>query len=525
MHNYSNKTRSRAVENNRFAGIPAPNMPRSMFKRKHGNKFTFNEGDLIPIHCDEVYAGDTLNGNMESFIRLTTPLNPVMDSAEFDLHAFFVPSRLVMSDYYKMFGERVNPSDSIDFTVPEIESVEFAENSLADYFGLPTKVLLPQEDMPIALPFRAYNLIYNDWFRDENLQDSLVVKTAATDDNISLYSVKKRNKKHDYFTSCLPEAQKGQSVNIPLGTTAPITHNTTDALSLTVKAPNIGTGNYTLDTSSASLSADNTNISDPTRLLYADLTEATAVTINDLRNAISIQHILERQQRGGTRDVEILQNMYSVSPSDSRLQRPELIAVSRGNLKMDTIAQTSATQVGNTPLGELSAMGTINASMNFTYSAVENGYLIILASVRAEISYQQGIPKMWSKKTYLDFMDPLRANIGEQPVLQKEIFASSDTDENNKVFGYLPNFDDLRYGRNIITGQFRSNATNSLQQWHFSEQFQNAPVLSPEFIEQSNVIDRVLAVENNPDFFGDMYLEVNHTRVLPMYGTPGLSRL
>ena len=521
------QTRSRTAYQNRHASVPTPNYQRSLFKRKFGNKFTMNEGDLHVIHCDEIYAGDTLNANMQSFIRLTTPITPIMDGIEFDLHAFFVPSRLVMTDYYKMMGEQINPGDSTDILIPQITATTFTENSVADQFGLPTKVAIPQADMPIALPFRGLNLIWNDWFRDQNLQDSLEVKTDNTDDDISLYTIQKRNKKHDYFTSCLPNAQKGDSVNISLGSSAPIVSN-----ALFDDSNSSGNHLTIQDTSGAKhlligsnpwvdgSSVNHSSYPDT----YADLANAEGISVNDLRDALSIQHILERRMRSGTRDVEILSSTYGISPSDTRLQRPELLGSSRANLTLNTVAQTSSTDTVS-PLGELSAVGTINANMNFTYSAVENGFLIVLASARAEVSYQQGMAKMWSKRSYLDVLDPLRANIGEQPVLRKEIYMDTVEDDNNAVFGYLPNFDDLRFGRNIITGNFRSNHTESLDIWHFAQDFANAPVLGEEFIKQDAPVDRVLAVADAPDFFGDMYMKVNHFRVLPTYGVPGLKRI
>ncbi len=530
-NNYSNKTSSKSPNNNAYANIPSPKLERSQFNRNFGNKFTFNEGELIPIHVDEIYAGDTLNANMQSFIRLTTPITPVMDSMSFDLHAFFVPARLVHANYYKMLGEQVNPNDSTNVLIPQINATTFAENSIADYFGLPTKVAIPEDDMPISLPFRAYNLIFNDWFRDENLQDSLIVNTTDTDDDITDFTIQRRNKKHDYFTSCLPFAQKGDSVELPIGDLAPISGIALQsAQSSTTNLTGIETDGTTQTYNYAAQFENQAWYGKTDRSgtnsvpqIYADLSQATAVTVNDLREAITVQHILERRARGGTRDVEILMNTYGVSPSDDRLQRPELLSVGRSDLQLNTVAQTSSTDT-TSPLGELSAIGTINANMNFTYSAVENGFLIVLASARADVSYQQGMRKLWSKRSYLDILDPMRAHIGEQPVLQKEIFMGTTEEENNKVFGYLPNFDDLRYGNNLITGAFRSNHTNSLDIWHFSQEFANAPVLGEEFIKQDAPVDRVLAVTNNPHFFGDMYMKIKHFRVLPIYGIPGLKR-
>lgn len=541
-----NKKGRRFVNNNRFAQVPAPKYNRSMFKRIFGNKFTFDEGKLFPIFVDEVYGGDTIQGNLNTFIRMTTPLTPTMDNIEFDLHCFFIPSRLVMTDYYKMMGEQVNPTDSTNVLIPVVSCPTggYTEHSLADYFGLPTKVDIPEDDLPIALPFRAYNLIYNDWFRDENLQDSLPVNTGLDDDDYSNYNIVRRNKKHDYFTSCLPFAQKGEAVNLPLGGQAGLVFDNVNQ-SVSILNDNTWTQGGGLRATTANQAPTSfmssvpnqnrvyhnhtgsitSNINDVLSNGYADLGEATSITINSLREALSIQHILERRARSGTRDVEILQSTYGVSPSDDRMQRPELISVSRSALNMSTVAQTSET-TGNSPLGDLSAIGTIRCSININYSAVENGFIMVLASARADNSYQQGLPKMWNKRSFLDILDPLRAHIGEQPVLRKEIFATNDTEYNNEVFGYLPNFDDLRFGRNQITGGFRSNATDSFDIWHYSQEFSSAnpPVLGAEFIQQNAPIERTLAITNVPQFFGDMYFSSKYTRVLPVHSIPGLKR-
>lgn len=543
-----NKKGRKFVNNNRFAQIPVPKYNRSMFKRIFGNKFTFDEGKLFPIFIDEVYGGDTIQGNLNTFIRMTTPLTPTMDNIEFDLHCFFIPSRLVMSDYYKMMGEQVNPTDTTNVLIPTVSCPAggYQEQSLADYFGLPTKVNIPDDDLPIALPFRAYNLIYNDWFRDENLQDSLVVNTGLTDDDYKDYNIVRRNKKHDYFTSCLPFAQKGEAVNLPLGGQADLNFPISPVFTGTVKndsywtggAGGIGSFGHDLrDVTFLTKPTDNSeikhihdfNFNDNMQQVldsgYVNLTDATAITINSLREALSIQHILERRARSGTRDVEILQSTYGVSPSDDRMQRPELISVSRSALNMSTVTQTSET-TGNSPLGDLSAIGTIRCSINVNYSAVENGFIMVLASARADNSYQQGLPKMWNKRSFLDILDPLRAHIGEQPVLRKEIFATDDTEYNNEVFGYLPNFDDLRFGRNQITGGFRSNAKDSFDIWHYSQEFSktNPPVLGSEFIQQNAPIERTLAIHDVPQFFGDMYFSSRYTRVLPVHSIPGLKR-
>lgn len=553
---------------NRFAEIPAPTLNRNKFKRTFGHKTTLNEGELIPVHLDEVYAGDTLNGKTSMFLRMTTPITPVMDNLDLDLFAFFVPSRLVFKDYYKMFGEQENPQDSVNYVVPSIKfsddnTTGFAERSLADYFGIPTKVKIPDVDMPIALPFRAYNLIWNEWFRDQNLQDSLPVPLDAMDDSEELYTIQRRNKKHDYFTSCLPFAQKGESVNLPIVGNANIDYNFSGNLNVlgTVDATGQGYYSSTNPSSKFSLVSDasknittsivqvsnpilhahsfagsvsTSSMEDYFSNSYVDLTSASSITINNLREAISIQHILERRARAGTRDVEILQSTYGVSPTDSRLQRPELVAVSRGKLNITPVAQTSETS--STPLGDLAAIGTITATLNFSYSAVENGYFFILASPRADLTYWQGMPRMFSKKGFLDFMDPMRANLGEQPVLRKELLLTSDEEYNNEVFGYLPNFDDLRFGRSLLTGNFRPNAEDSLDIWHFAEEFSTdagnekdkpdlRPVLSSEFITQKSPIDRVLAVQDFPHFFGDVYSKISTYRVLPRYGIPGLRRI
>lgn len=545
--------RRKDFNNNRFAQIPAPVLNRSLFKRTFGNKFTADEGYLVPVHLDEIYAGDTIDLNLTTFMRMTTPITPIMDNLNMDLHAFFVPSRLVMKDYYKMLGEQVNPGDSTNVLIPQISHSAggFKEHSLADYFGIPTKINIPNDDLPIALPFRAYNLIYNDWFRDENLQDSIYVNTSLDKDVDTNYPLRRRNKRHDYFTSCLPFAQKGSAVELSFTGSADLVfpkatggqfysgYSNTDN-NWTRGTAGLSTSHLDMDVvygstpnsagrvhHSHTFDIPMTMFRNATIDSYANLSSASSLTINDLREAISVQHILERRARGGTRDVEILQSTYGVSPSDDRMQRPELLSVSRSSLNLSTVAQTSET-TGSSPLGDLSAIGVIQGHIKVKYSAVENGYLMILASTRADISYQQGMPRMFSKRSFLDVLDPMRSHIGEQPVKRKEILTTSDTTYNNEVFGYLPNYDDLRFGRNLITGSFRSNATNSLDIWHFSEVFNettNKPVLSSEFITQNSPVKRVLAVQDNPDFFGDVFVKCNHFRVLPTFGTPGLRRI
>lgn len=551
-----NKGKSKPNVSNRvFAEVPAPKYRRSLFKRQFGNKLTLNEGDIIPFHVDELYGGDTVNVDATVFLRLATPLHPIMDNIDVDIHAFFVPSRLVMHDYYKMFGMSDNPTDINSWQnirVPRLKvgiDRQFGSGSLADYFGIPTKVNIPDDDAPIVLPFRAYNLIWNTYYRDQNLQNPVSVHTDNNDELSSdgEYNILRRNKKHDYFTSCLPFAQKGSAVNLPIGGSAPVTgsidsklsnsqiqYKTDDGMALTpyVIHATVDPDNdahlgfrFGFPPVDAGLNSYVNRDVSTTHNLRADLSQATAVKINDLRDAITIQHILERRARTGTRDVEILNSMYGVSPSDSRLQRPELISASRSDLVQSVLPQSSSS-TDTSPQGNLSSVGTMTAKIRFAYNALENGYLFIMVSTRGQVSYQNGMARMWSKSSCFDFMDPLRANLGEQPVLRKEIFMSSDSESNNKVFGYLPNYDDLRFGRNIITGYMRSNTgSESFDIWHIADNYSTSPTLNADWIKQRSSLNRCLAVDDSPQFFGDSYVRCNHVRVLPVHSIPGLSRI
>jgi len=520
--------RNKSVSSHSFAMVPKAEIPRSSFDTQYAHKTTFDGGYLVPIYCDEVLPGDMHNVKATMFARLATPLFPVMDNLHLDTFFFFVPNRLVWTNWVKFMGEQANPSDSISYVVPQITSPAggYAVGSIFDHFGLPTagQIIGSNTVTHNALPLRAYNLIYNEWFRDENLQNSVVVNTGDSGDDVTDYTMVRRGKRKDYFTGALPWPQKGASVSLPLGTRAPVATDGPLGALVGVYSTVAGTQNTLYDSAGIKLDSITTNV---TNSLYADLSTATAATINQLRQSFQIQKLLERDARGGTRYTELLRAHFGVTPQDYRLQRPEYIGGGSTYVNVNPIAQTSATSIsgGATPLGNLAAMGTALASGHgFTYHAQEHGYIIGLVNVRADLTYQQGLPKMWSRETRYDFYFPVFAHLGEQAVLNKEIYVTG-TSTDDDVFGYQERWAEYRYKPSQITGLFKSTSAGTIDPWHYAQKFTSLPTLNSTFIQETPPIDRTTAVgaaANGQQFLMDAFFDCKMARPMPMYSVPGL---
>jgi len=512
--------RNQSVNVHQFAMIPKSDIPRSKFDCQSTHKTTFDAGYLVPVYVDEMLPGDTFNLNMTAFARLATPLYPIMDNMILDSFFFFVPNRLVWSHWQQFMGQQANPTDSISYTVPQQVSPAggYTIGSLQDYMGLPTvgQVAGTNTVSHCAFWTRGYNLIWNEWFRDENLQNSVTVDTGDGPDTVSNYTLLRRGKRKDYFTSALPWTQKGSPVTLPLGTSAPVL--VTNGASI----PNAG--NFT---GTDANSIFHINVGGVDKPLYTDLSQATASTINQIRQSFQIQKLLERDARGGTRYTEIVRSHFGVASPDSRLQRPEYIGGGSTPVNINPIAQTSATGVsgGSTPMGTLAAMGTVLAHKHgFTYSSVEHGIIIGLVSIRADLTYQQGMHKMWSRSTRYDFYFPVFSHLGEQAILNKEIYVDGSSNDNN-VFGYQERWAEYRYNPSRISSLFRSTASGTLDAWHLAQKFTSLPTLAATFIQDTPPVSRVVAVgasANGQQFIFDSFFDVKKARPMPMYSVPGL---
>lgn len=570
------------VRGHRFSDAPAMYMKRTKFDRSHVYKTTFDSGRLIPVFVDEVLPGDTTRMSVNYFARLATPIKPIMDNIYLDWFFFFVPNRLVWEHWQNFCFEQEDPDDETDYVIPTISATGNSDNayigSLWDYFGLPVNTSGNLSGIS-ALPFRGVYLIYNEWFRDENLQKSVKIQKGDTNEVLNSARAAEqpswvfkvgttifpglacppRGKRHDYFTSALPWTQKGPGVSVGLAGTASIVNptplsdyfltcnsNQLAAVSAyggrasssggdrianasdTIIFKNTLGSDYSVVAGFAANSSNNVDVHaySGSNLLtkdsFVDLDSSSIFTINSLRTAFQMQKFYERLARGGSRYTEVLRSFFGVVSPDARLQRPEFLGSFTKMVNVNPIAQTSATDT-TSPQGNLSAYGVTAAKFHgFTKSFVEHGYVFGFVCARADLTYQQGINKMWLRSTVYDFYWPTFAHLGEQAIELREIYAQGSEDDST-VFGYQERYAEYRYKPSQITGKFRSSVVNgSLDKWHLSQFFKNAPTLNEEFITENPPIERIIAVPSEPEFLLDIGFRYTTVRPMPMFGTPGL---
>lgn len=560
-------------QNSRFSTLPKANISRSQFDRSSSLKTSFNVGDVVPFYLDEVLPGDTFKISTSKVVRFQTLLTPMMDNVYLDTYYFFVPNRLVWDHWKEFNGENTQSAwiPEVEYSIPQVTAPSGGWNigTIADYFGIPTGV----SGLSVsALPFRAYTMIMNEWFRDQNLVDPLLLDTDDTtrvgSNDAGIDKVELGGKPfvaakyHDYFTSCLPAPQKGPDVMIPVtgaGASLPVVALNEDASAAsglstfynTVftgfastsnpevrsygvanngTAPSVVSSEKSFPANLASIPATGVDPKNgypimPANLWAINTGSQAAATINQLRMAFQIQKLYERDARGGTRYTEILRSHFGVVSPDARLQRPEYLGGNRIPININQVIQTSGTVEGSTPQGATSGQSlTTDRHSDFTKSFTEHGYVIGLLVARYDHTYQQGLDRLWSRKGRFDFYWPVLANIGEQAVKNKEIYAQG-TEVDDEVFGYQEAWAEYRYKPNRVTGEMRSSAPASLDVWHLGDDYSALPRLSAEWIqEDAKTVDRVLAVQSSVSnqLFADLYVKNICTRPMPMYSIPGL---
>lgn len=512
----------RLVANEQQSMVQKPRVPRSRFIGSKTVKTTFDEGYIIPFHVEEVLPGDNLRYNVMAYLRMATALFPLFDNLRIDTHGFFVPMRLVWSNWRQFMGQQATPASSVAFTIPQFNAPPggHAVGSLFDQMGLPVagQITSGQQYLHSVLPLRAYNLIWNEWYRDQNMQDSAtVLLTDSTETATSTYPLRRRNKMHDYFTSALPFAQKF---------TPPVMQSTVSGLGPVIPSsavtPGIGVTDASgLITSYAFGVTDTSGFAMRTDSVGAPQVYAEA-SINAFRQALLIQSLLERDARGGTRYTEIVRAHFDVVSPDARLQRPEYIGGGSTPMTLTPIAQTAPTS-GTNYLGALGGVGTAAGKHEFSYAATEHGYILLMISVRAELSYSQGLHRMWSRLTRLDFPWPELAGLGEQAILRQEIYCTGVDADDATTFGYQERYHEMRTMWSDVRGLFRPTSAGDIAQWHLSEEFGSPPVLNSAFIEEDAPMTRVLAgssLENGKQFLADILVMRDAVRPLPTFGTP-----
>lgn len=534
--------RNKSVDVHQFAMVPRADIPRSSFRMQKTLKTTFDSGFLIPILCEEVLPGDTFNLRMTAFCRLATPIFPFMDNMYLESFFFFIPNRIVWENWVRFMGEQDNPADSISYVIPSslCPAGGYAVGTIQDHFGLPTvgQVAGAGQYLASDLPIRGYFLTFNHWFRDENLVNSVGVPLGDAADNWGNQTPLRRGKRHDYFTSALPWVQKGTtSVSIPLSGNAVVKTSSVNlftGVNPGLVMHGVGAGapladsNITVRNTTGLVATGDAPVLGGTGLypanLYADLSTATAATINQLRQSFQIQRLLERDARGGSRYTELVRSHFGVVSPDARLQRPEYLGGGRTPVSVNPIAQTSATGLtgGTTPVGNLAAFGTVLAQGHgFSQSFTEHGYILGLVNVRADLTYQQGLRRHWSRGTRYEYFFPVFSNLGEQAILNKEIYCRGDAND-ALVFGYQERWAEYRYNPSEIHGLFRSTSAGTLDAWHLAQNFTALPTLNATFIADTPPVARVIAVPTAPHFLADFFFDLKAARPMPLYSVPGM---